>query len=128
LQQCKAVLLELLLPLPDSVTAVAGGGSYPKTMGVSQQAAAGLVCDIEAREHLLKAVPGLVWELVERMFSTDDIELEFSCLVTGVRGYKPTVEIILGYLGKLDFMAVAHRTLAPALGFSLPASSKASYS
>jgi hypothetical protein len=85
LQLCKAVLLHLLLQDPDNAAMVAGAGTASKShMGFSGQAVAGWLCNIEAREKLLLHFPALAGNLVERCLSSDDLEIEFSCLVTGV--------------------------------------------
>ena len=123
LQLCKSVLVELRLePTPDSVRAVAAGSNY-FLMGITRQAVTAWVCNIETREHLLKRFPGLVDLMVERFFSTDDLELEFSCLVTGVRGCKPTARVAYGYLRRLDFLTMLRRRY-PDFNISVAASSR----
>lgn len=55
-----------------------------------------LLANVESRAAFIEAYPAAVLMLVEQSLSTDDLECEFSMLVTGC-GYKPTLPMTLNF-------------------------------
>lgn len=84
------------------------------------------ICNIEARMWFIAMFPAASERLVELSFSTDDCELEFSTIVTGL-GFKSTLELVLGYLHSVDYLTFVRRS-QDVLGLSLPKSSHSTYS
>jgi hypothetical protein len=87
-----------------------------------------MMANIEAREAFIMHFPGATRALVERCCGTDDLECEFSLIVNGCGGYKPRLEMALGFLENVNFLHFVRMVLGLQLGLSVPASAKAGYS
>jgi hypothetical protein len=125
LQNLRVLLRALLLPDFDDVFKMASFASRTiKRYGFTSELLFVLMANVEAREQLLCAMPGASLALVERSFSTDDLENEFSWIVNGC-GFKPPVETVMGFLEHLDFLYMLRRR--PDAGIVLPKSSKVHY-
>jgi hypothetical protein len=92
--------------------------------GFSRQLIMEELTNIDAHEQYLLHVPGLGDVMVDRFYSTDDIEGEFSVLVLGC-GFKPTAEVALGFMRNQDLLVRMKQD--PNLGFKFPYSTKSSY-
>ena len=84
------------------------------------------MANIEGHMQSMKNHPSAARLFVERAASTDDLETEFSLVVNGC-GYKPSVDMIMGFLEHADFQYILRR-LAGQLGIAMPKSSKVHYS
>jgi hypothetical protein len=80
--------------------------------------------NIDAHQQLLMYHQDVIDKLVDRFYSTDDIEMYFSELVRGI-GWKATWSVITGFLRNLDRLHALRRD--PDSGLVLPADSGASY-
>ena len=127
MQVLHAVLRSLVLHKMDDVFAMAtfGANTGPKLLGITTMLVFVFMANIEARAQLMARYPGAVLRLVERALSTDDLECEFSTIVTGC-GFKPQLEMVLGYLEHVDYLHLLRRR-QHALGIVLPKSSKGRY-
>jgi hypothetical protein len=117
----------MLLPQLDDADLMATFATRTtKRLGTTTELLFVYMANIEARQQLLQAVPGAAVGLAERSLSTDDIENEFSLVVNGC-GFKPTVEVCMGFLEHLDFLYMLRRNPRQH-GISMVRSSKSAYS
>lgn len=80
--------------------------------------------NIDARQHLIDMCPDAAVLLVERSFSTDDLEMEFS-MVTRRCGKTPKMRVMIGSLNNIDRLAEIRRDCDR--GFALASSAKSKY-
>lgn len=99
-----ALLRTCVMPKLNDVFEMANFGSNAgtKLLGLTTQLQSVMMANIEARMQLHMHFPAAAALLVERSLSTDDIECEFSTIVTSC-GYKPTVEMLLSILEHITF-------------------------
>ena len=96
----------------------AGIGGFPTSLLFAE------LFNIDAHQQLLMKHNDVIDSLVDRFYSTDDIEMYFSELVRGI-GWKATWPVITGFMRNLDRLHALRRN--PDSGIVLAASSRASY-
>ncbi|KAG2500184.1 hypothetical protein HYH03_001765 [Edaphochlamys debaryana] len=128
LENLRFVLWALVGPQLARVdTAAKAASRSHKVLGLTTELCTVMLANIESRSQLLRLLPEAQRALLaERGLSTDDLEGEFALLVNGC-GYKPTVEMAMGFLAGCDFLHYVRRCQSE-LGITLAKSSKAHYS
>ena len=96
---------------------------FVQVMGFTTELLFVMMANVEARQQLLAHAPAGVLMLVERAFSTDDLEAEFGLLVRGC-GFKPSYETALGFQEKADFLYHVRRVGQEKYGLVIPKSTK----
>ncbi|KAK3281643.1 hypothetical protein CYMTET_10574 [Cymbomonas tetramitiformis] len=124
LSQLKRLLNDTLL-VDARMHSVEGICSGLHVAGLPRDLVFAILGNIDCREQLLKNQPWVADVVVDRFWSTDDLEYEFGVLVGRV-GYKPTWEVAAGALHASDELMSMMRN--PASGISLPMSRRKKYS